>query len=69
VNWLYMAQDRDVSLRASELLAFEDGLFSKELVLRCSAAADGRFCLSGVLPLFQIYVKGKAIPLQALTGP
>jgi hypothetical protein len=24
VNWLYMAQDREISLRANELLAFED---------------------------------------------
>lgn len=57
VNWFYMAQIREISLRARKLLAFEDSLFSKELVIRGNAAAHVRFCLSDVLPCFQSYVR------------
>jgi hypothetical protein len=56
VNWFYMFQDKEISLRVKKLLVFEDGLFSKELIIRGSAAADVRFCLTDVLPCFQSYV-------------
>jgi len=59
VTWFYVAQDKEISLRFKKLLAFEDGLFSKGLIIRGSAAADVRFCLSDVLQCFQSYVRNK----------